>query len=167
MSSGPPTNDDTNTPKAAIDAGGSKDALIKTALDKLKESKKSDDDSQSMPIEGDAREELKPKTEHRTEASGERTKERERDRERSKGRDRERGRDSDREREREDTERDRDIKVKDRAHRSKDKGKDSGLFYDLSLGDGDGQMIIMPLPDTSVLQRAFLLCPMTHPQFLT
>ncbi|KAM7472736.1 hypothetical protein LguiA_010919 [Lonicera macranthoides] len=126
LSSGPPTNDDTNTPKAAIDAGGSKDALIKAALDKLKESKKSDDDSQSVPIEGEAREEPKPKTEHRTEASGERMKERERDRERSKGWDRERGRDSDREREREDTERDRDIKVKDRAHRSKDKGKDSG-----------------------------------------
>ncbi|KAF8394492.1 hypothetical protein HHK36_020701 [Tetracentron sinense] len=128
-------NNDSSTPKAVSTAvnsesGGSKDALIKLALDKLKESKKSDDDSKNMPSEGEAREEsvLKSKTEPRTEAIGERIKERERDRdrERPKARDRDRGRDSDREREREkEIERDRE-KLKDRGHRSKDKGKDSG-----------------------------------------
>uniref|UniRef100_A0A5B6Z4U3 Cyclin-L1-1 n=1 Tax=Davidia involucrata TaxID=16924 RepID=A0A5B6Z4U3_DAVIN len=130
--SGAPANNDTSTPKAAstavnLESSGSKGALIKAALDKLKASKKSDDDSKkSMPIEGEARESAaKSKSDNRTEASGERNKEREREKERPKGRDRDRGRDSDRERERDDTERDRD-KVKDRSHRSKDKGKDSG-----------------------------------------
>ncbi|KAL7003014.1 Cyclin-L1-1 [Sarracenia purpurea var. burkii] len=142
--SGPPANNDTSTPKATpttaiLESGGSKGAIIKAALDKLKESKKSGDDSESMFIGGEAREEpvSKSKSEYRTEASGERNKERERERdrerekerdrekERLKVRDRDRGRDSDRERERDDTERDRD-KSKDRTHRSKDKGKDSG-----------------------------------------
>nr|DAD37891.1 TPA_asm: hypothetical protein HUJ06_008532 [Nelumbo nucifera] len=116
------------------DSGGSKDALIKAALDKLKESKKSDDDVKSAPVEGAVREEppSKLKVDHRQEVGGERNRERERERdrererERSKARDRDRGRDSDREREREkDVERDRE-KIKERSHRSKDKGKDSG-----------------------------------------
>ncbi|CAK9143118.1 unnamed protein product [Ilex paraguariensis] len=134
--SGAPANDDTNTPKSASavnqESSVSKDTKIKDALDKLKESKRSDDDSKSMPpSEGEAREEpvSKSMSEHRTEASGERNKEREREREREKerlkARDRDRGRESDREREREEPERDKD-KVKDRTHRSRDKGKDSG-----------------------------------------
>lgn len=137
MSTCPPTNDDLNTASTAIniDSGVSKDSLIKAAIGKLKESKRSDDVSKSMPpVEGEAREEpipRKPKSEHKMEVGGERIKDRERDREREKerlkARDRERGRDSDREREREDTERDRE-KVRDRTHRSKDKGKDSGWF---------------------------------------
>ncbi|XP_057502212.1 cyclin-L1-1-like isoform X1 [Actinidia eriantha] len=132
--SGPPAKNDTSTPKGAI---------IKAALDKLKDSKKSGDDSESMPTGVEAREESvsKSKSEHRAESSGERNKvreserdrdrdrdrerDREREKERLKVRDRDRGRDSDRERERDDTERDRD-KSKDRGHRSKDKGKDSG-----------------------------------------
>ncbi|GMP83494.1 hypothetical protein CsSME_00037387 [Camellia sinensis var. sinensis] len=144
----PPANNDTSTPKAApatanLESGGSKGALIKAALDKLKESKKSGDDSESVPVEAEAKEEpvSKLKSERKMDASGERNKERDwaRDREREKERDRDRerekdrlkvrdhdrGRDSDREREREDIERERE-KVKDRGHRSKDKGKDSG-----------------------------------------
>ncbi|RWR81531.1 cyclin-L1-1-like protein [Cinnamomum micranthum f. kanehirae] len=120
--------DDTNTPKVAAnqDAGGSKDVLIKLALDKLKESKKGDEDVKPMPNEGDGKEEtaVKPKPDHRIDANGERHKERER--ERSKLRDRDRGRDTDREKEREkEQERERD-KMKERSHRAKDKGKDSG-----------------------------------------
>ncbi|CAL5397387.1 unnamed protein product [Camellia sinensis] len=147
----PPANNDTSTPKAApatanLESGGSKGALIKAALDKLKESKKSGDDSESVPVEAEAKEEpvSKLKSERKMDASGERNKERDWDRERDrdrerekerdrdrerekdrlKVRDRDRGRDSDREREREDIERERE-KVKDRGHRSKDKGKDS------------------------------------------
>ncbi|XP_028061005.1 cyclin-L1-1-like isoform X1 [Camellia sinensis] len=152
----PPANNDTSTPKAApatanLESGGSKGALIKAALDKLKESKKSGDDSESVPVEAEAKEEpvSKLKSERKMDASGERNKERdwdrERDREREKERDRDRerekdrlkvrdrdrGRDSDREREREDIERERE-KVKDRDHRSKDKGKDSGGHSDKS-----------------------------------
>ncbi|XP_028102689.1 cyclin-L1-1-like isoform X1 [Camellia sinensis] len=154
----PPANNDTSTPKAApatanLESGGSKGALIKAALDKLKESKKSGDDSESVPVEAEAKEEpvSKLKSERKMDASGERNKERdwdrERDREREKERDRDRdrerekdrlkvrdhdrGRDSDREREREDIEKERE-KVKDRGHRSKDKGKDSGGHSDKS-----------------------------------
>ncbi|KAI7980092.1 Cyclin-L1-1 [Camellia lanceoleosa] len=58
----PPANNDTSTPKAApatanLESGGSKGALIKAALDKLKESKKSGDDSESVPVEAEAKEE--------------------------------------------------------------------------------------------------------------
>ncbi|KAG2722391.1 hypothetical protein I3760_02G126500 [Carya illinoinensis] len=116
------------------ESGASKDVLVRAAIDKLKESKKSDDEPKNMPVEGDAREEpmLKSNPEHRAEASRERNKERDRDRDRDrereredriKARDRDRGRDSDRERDREESDRD---KVKDRSHRSKDRGKDSG-----------------------------------------
>ncbi|XP_042945285.1 cyclin-L1-1-like isoform X2 [Carya illinoinensis] len=117
-------------------SGGSKDVLIRVAIDKLKETKKSDDEPLNVPVEGDAREEpmLKSYPEHRTEASRERNREREKERERDrereredriKARDRDRGRDSDREWDREESERDRD-KVKDRSHLSRDRGKDSG-----------------------------------------
>ncbi|XP_021295414.1 cyclin-L1-1 isoform X3 [Herrania umbratica] len=143
----PPANNNanaSNTTVAAADleTGGSKEVKVKMALDKLKESKQSDDESKSMPTEGDAREEPrhKSKSEQRTQSGGEKSKERdrerekererdrERDRERAKARDRDRGRDSDRERERDETERDRD-KVKDRGHRSKDRTKDSDRDY--------------------------------------
>ena len=138
LPSGASANNDTVTPKAAAsatinpDSGGSKNSVVKQALDMLKESKKGDDDPKSMAVEGEGREEpIQSKSEHRTEASGERNKERERDRdrerERVKARDRDRGRDSDRERERDEIDRDRD-KVKDRKHRSKDRAKDSGWF---------------------------------------
>ncbi|XP_012466804.1 cyclin-L1-1 isoform X2 [Gossypium raimondii] len=137
----PPANNNANVSNttvavADVETEGAKEAKIKMALDKLKESKQSDDESKSMPTtDSDAREEPrhKSKSEHRTESSGEKSKDRdrererdrERDRERAKARDRDRGRDSDRERERDETERDRD-KVKDRGHRSKDRTKDSG-----------------------------------------
>lgn len=119
---------DTSTSKVPTnpDAGGSKDVMIKLALDKLKESKKTDEDVKPVPLEGDGKEELsvKPKADHRTDANGERN--REREKERSKVRERDRGRDSIWEREREkEQEREHD-KVKERSHRVKDKGKDSG-----------------------------------------
>ncbi|XAR52532.1 hypothetical protein NMG60_11020662 [Bertholletia excelsa] len=150
----PPANSDAGTPKSAqttanLDSSGSKGAITKAALDKLKECRKNGDDAESA-IEEEAREEpvSKSKSEHRTEASGERNKERERERDRDRDRDRDkekerlkfrerdrgrdsdrerdRGRDSDRERERDrdDIERDRD-KLKDKGHRSKDRGKES------------------------------------------
>ncbi|XP_043708003.1 cyclin-L1-1 isoform X1 [Telopea speciosissima] len=134
MMNGTEANNDTSTLKVASavsnpDSGGSKGAIVKAALNKLKESKKSDD-TKSVPIDEEMREPpLKSKAEHRQESSGERSREREREKERSKARERDRGRDgrdSDREKDREkEMERERE-KVKDRTHRSKDKGKDSG-----------------------------------------
>lgn len=116
----------TKTPKVVgnQDAVGFKDALIKVALDKLKESKKSDDEIKPVPEDGDGKEEtaVKSKPGHKTDANGERN--REKERERAKVRDR--GRDSDWEREQEkEQERERD-KLKERSHRAKEKGKDSG-----------------------------------------
>ncbi|KAK4339577.1 hypothetical protein RND71_041039 [Anisodus tanguticus] len=100
------------------------------SLPASKDSKKSDDDSKSMPSEGESKEEP-GKTDHRTDAGGEKNKgrerdrgrdrERERDKERLKSRERDRGRESDREREQDDFERDRE-KSKERSHRSRDKG---------------------------------------------
>ncbi|XP_044508977.1 cyclin-L1-1-like isoform X2 [Mangifera indica] len=140
----PSANNDTTVSKTTSapvipESNGSKGSILKAGVDKLKESKKSDDESKNIPTEGEAREELvqKSKFEHRSEVTGERSKDRdrerekdrdrerdrERDRDRTKSRDRDRGRDSDRERERSDTERDR---VKDRGHRTKDRSKDSG-----------------------------------------
>ncbi|KAK8638813.1 hypothetical protein V6N13_137222 [Hibiscus sabdariffa] len=60
---------DTNVIAAEMETEGAKEAKIKMALDKLKESKQSDDESKSMPTEGDAREEPrhKSKSEHKTE----------------------------------------------------------------------------------------------------
>ncbi|KAI3719235.1 hypothetical protein L6452_20130 [Arctium lappa] len=131
-SSGPPNPDDANTSKVSPAAVIPDLAVIKAAIGKLKDPTKSDDDTQSIPVDGEVKEEAvaKSKGEHRTDTSGERSRDRERDnkereRERHKGRERERGRDSERERERDDGERDRE-KVKDRSHRSKDRGKDSG-----------------------------------------
>ncbi|KAJ4967772.1 hypothetical protein NE237_014473 [Protea cynaroides] len=126
MLNGPTANNDKSTPKEApavanLDSGGlMKGAISKVVLDKLKDAKKSDDETNSVLIELEEMREpsLKAKAEH----SGERN----RERERAKARDRDRGRDSDREREREkEVERERE-KVKDRSYRSKDKGKDSG-----------------------------------------
>ncbi|XP_047250585.1 cyclin-L1-1 isoform X2 [Capsicum annuum] len=105
-----------------------KDAVTKPALDKLKDLKKNDDDAK--PLEGVSKEDT-GRTDHRTDAGGEKNKERERDRgrdrererdkERLKSRERDRGRESDRERERDDFERDKE-KSKERSHRSRDKG---------------------------------------------
>ncbi|GJU93344.1 cyclin-L1-1-like protein isoform X1 [Tanacetum coccineum] len=125
-SSGAPMLDDTNTSKvspAAVNPD-SKDVLIKAGSGRLHDSTKSDDDTQSIQVEGDIKDEPAPKNkEHRIGTSRERSRDREREREREKdkyrGRDRDRGRDSDRERD--DFERDRE-KVKDRSHRSKDRG---------------------------------------------
>lgn len=105
LSSGPPQTDD-NT----IDSGGSKDVAMKTSQDKLKEPRKSDDDSQRVAIEIESKEassKQKLPERNRSEPGGER-----RERERSKGRDLRERRDSDRD--------------SDRAYRSKDKAKDSG-----------------------------------------
>lgn len=101
--------DDGNTTKVspACVIPESKEAVVKEGIGKLKDSTKSDDDTQIIPVEGgEVKVELpvsKPKD--HTIA---------RDRERHKGRERERGRDSERD------------KVKDRRYRSKDRGKDSG-----------------------------------------
>ncbi|OIT27120.1 PREDICTED: cyclin-L1-1 [Nicotiana attenuata] len=125
---GQPVNEDNGTPG---NQEAAKEGVMKASLDKLKDSKKSDDDSKSsMPSEGESKEEP-GKTDHRTDAGGEKNKERERergrdrererDKERLKSRERDRGKESDREREREDFERDRD-KSKERSHRSRDKG---------------------------------------------
>ncbi|KAK9084827.1 hypothetical protein Sjap_025238 [Stephania japonica] len=124
---GAATGNDSNTPTAAVPAvvsietGGSKGSMLKAALDKLKDSKKTDDEPKEMDIDPEREDSAgKAKVEHRVEDSGERN------RERQKARDRERGRDSERDREREkEVERDKD-KYKEGSHRSKDKGKDSG-----------------------------------------
>lgn len=137
---GTTTNVDTSTAKApctTINTEAGKDELIKTALDKLKDSKKSDDEGKGTTNGGEAREEPEAKlpSDTRTETAGDRIKERERDRERerTRARDHDRGRESDRERGRDDYERGRD-KVKERVHRSRDKGKDSGqLIYRSTL----------------------------------
>ena len=86
LHSGPSANNDTVTPKEASKLinpklGGSKNSMVKCGLDILKESKKGDDDPNSMAVEGEGREEPIPsKSEHRTEASGERNNERDKDR---------------------------------------------------------------------------------------
>ena len=131
--SGPSANNDTVTPKEASklinpESGGSKNSMVKRALDILKESKKGDDDPKITTVEGQCREEPIPsKSEHRTEASGERNNERDKDREReremdmeserAKTRDLDRERDYDKEQEQDEIDEDRE-KVKDRKHRS-------------------------------------------------
>lgn len=155
----PVANIDTSASKMVSDAesGGSKDAPVKQALDKMKESRRSDDESKDTTTDGEGREEniAKSKTELRTETSRERSRDRERererererdpdrdrdrekdrdrerirDREKQKSRERERIRDSGRERERDDTERE---ILKERTHRSRDKPKDSGGHSDKS-----------------------------------
>ncbi|RVW94491.1 hypothetical protein CK203_035634 [Vitis vinifera] len=90
LHSGPSANNDTVTPKEASklinpEPGGSKNSMVKRALDILKESKKGDDDPKSMAVEGEGREEPIPSnSEHRIEASGERNNERDKDRERER-----------------------------------------------------------------------------------
>ncbi|KAF7817873.1 cyclin-L1-1-like isoform X1 [Senna tora] len=133
--SSPLADTNNSVPKGApgetnIETSGSKGAMVKQAIDKLKESTKVDDDSKSTAAEGEARDEamLKSKSDRKGETSGEtrrerdRERERDRDRDRIKARDRDRGRDSDRERERDEADRD---KLKDRGHRSRDRTKDS------------------------------------------
>lgn len=68
--------------------------MVRIAIDKLKESKKGDDEPKNILVDGQARDEPIPKSnpEHRTEASRERNKEREK---------KERVMDKERERERE------------------------------------------------------------------
>jgi hypothetical protein len=60
----------------------SKDTLVRVAVDKLKESKKGDDEPKNILVDGQARDEPMPKSnpEHRAEASRERNKEREKER---------------------------------------------------------------------------------------
>lgn len=107
-----------------LDGGSTKDAKIKLVLDKLKESKKSEDDSKSGQPDVDFKDDsaAKPITERSRDRERERSKVKDWD---SRGRDTDRdsrGRDSDRDREREkELERDRE-KYKERSHRSKDKG---------------------------------------------
>ncbi|XP_068318401.1 cyclin-L1-1-like [Pyrus communis] len=134
------TDDASNSKDATAvnpESGGSKGVLVKLPVDKLKDSKESGDESKSMAVEGEAREDvnMKSKSERRMESSGDKSKDRERDRERDRDRDRkrvrdrDRGRDSDRERDREEAERDRN---RDRSHRSRDRAKDSGGHSDKS-----------------------------------
>ena len=122
LHSGPSANNDTVTPKEASklinpEPGGSKNSMVKRALDILKESKKGDDDPKSMAVEGEGREEPIPSnSEHRIEASGERNNERDKDREReremdmeserTKTRDLDRERDSNKEQERDEIDED-------------------------------------------------------------
>ncbi|KAH1229714.1 Cyclin-L1-1 [Glycine max] len=139
----PPADTDNSVPKgtqgeANIESNGSKGAIVKVAIDKLKDSKRSDDESKGMSTEGEARDEpiLKSKADRKIEAIErradrdrdreryrDRERDRDRDRDRTKSRDRDRGRDSDKEREREEAERG---KLKDRDHRSRERAKDSG-----------------------------------------
>ncbi|KAG5152081.1 hypothetical protein JHK84_028553 [Glycine max] len=140
----PPADTDNSVPKgtqgeANIESNGSKGAIVKVAIDKLKDSKRSDDESKGMSTEGEARDEpiLKSKADRKIEAIErradrdrdreryrDRERDRDRDRDRTKSRDRDRGRDSDKEREREEAERG---KLKDRDHRSRERAKDSGV----------------------------------------
>uniref|UniRef100_A0A0D6QWI6 Cyclin-L1-1 n=1 Tax=Araucaria cunninghamii TaxID=56994 RepID=A0A0D6QWI6_ARACU len=117
-----------------------RDVIVKAALDKLKEAKKSDDETRDVSANGDLREDsaaAKSKQgSHRADVAGDRSKDR--DKERSRPRDRERDREKDRERDRDrgrewerDRERDKELerereKAKDRSHRSKDRTKDTG-----------------------------------------
>ncbi|XP_061340857.1 cyclin-L1-1-like isoform X2 [Gastrolobium bilobum] len=130
--SSPQADTETSAPKgtpgeANVESIGGKGAVVKLATDKLKDSKKSDDESKGMATEGEARDEptVKTKSDRKMDASGEirRDRDRDRDRDRTKSRDRDRGRDSDKEREREEAERD---KLKDRGHRSWERAKDLG-----------------------------------------
>ena len=125
--------------EANTESNGGKGAMVNVAIDKLKDSKRSDDESKGMSTEGEARDEpiLKSKADHigETRRNRDRDRDRERDRgrerdrdrdrDRTKSRDRDRGRDSDKEREREEAERD---KLKDRGHRSRERAKDSGVY---------------------------------------
>ncbi|XP_057541219.1 cyclin-L1-1 isoform X2 [Amaranthus tricolor] len=118
---------------ANVDSGGSKDTLVIQAVDKLKESKKSDEESKDTATDVEkedsmakSKPELKIETNDRSrnrdrekDRVRDRERARDRDREKHKSRDRERARDSDRERERDDSEWE---MGKERSHRSRDKG---------------------------------------------
>lgn len=111
---------DSSTPKSvnSQDGSSSKDAIIKAALDKLKESKKSDDDCKTMSgtKEDDTE---KSKSDYKSDGNAEKNRERDRGRLKAREHDREnRGRDSDRDSRGKDSDRDRE---KERSHRSKDK----------------------------------------------
>ncbi|KAG9450666.1 hypothetical protein H6P81_010631 [Aristolochia fimbriata] len=136
------TVNDTSSPKEAVtqDAAGSKDILVKAALDKLKLTKKPDDDTKGIPVEEKKEDSTsKHKSDSRLETSGERIRDRERERfkVRDRDRDRDRGRDSDRDREREkEQERDKE-KLKERSHRSKEKGHSEKSRHHLSRDRGN------------------------------
>ncbi|XP_020590427.1 cyclin-L1-1-like [Phalaenopsis equestris] len=109
---------DSSPPKSVNSQDGScfKDSIIKAALDKLKESKKSDEDGKTVP---DTKEEETEslRSELKSDRNGEKNRERDRERLRARERDRDsRGRDSDRESRGRDSDRE-----KERSHRSKDK----------------------------------------------
>ncbi|GLJ20559.1 hypothetical protein SUGI_0374050 [Cryptomeria japonica] len=121
------------------ESSGGRDAIVKAALDKLKESKKSDDETCNVSANGELRDDsaaAKSKlVSDRMDGSGDRSKDR--DKERSRPRDHERHReDRDRERDRgreweRDRKRDKELdrereKGKDRSHLSKDRNKDTG-----------------------------------------
>ncbi|KAI3758183.1 hypothetical protein L6452_05736 [Arctium lappa] len=74
-SSGPPMPDDANTNKVSPAAVIPDLAVIKAAIGKLKDSTKSSDDTRSIPVEGEVKEEVvsKSKGEHTTDTSGERS----------------------------------------------------------------------------------------------
>jgi len=123
------------------ESSGGRDAIVKAALDKLKESKKSENDTRTVSVNGELREDFtagKPKQQnHRTDETGDRSKDR--DKERSRPRDRERDREKDKERDRDrgrewerdrDRERDKELerereKGKDKTYRSKERSKDT------------------------------------------
>ena len=97
--------------EANIESNGSKGAIVKVAIDKLRDAKRSDDESKGMCTEGEASYEPIPKSksDRKTEAIGETRRDRDReierdrdwerdrdrDRDRTKSRDRDRRRDSD------------------------------------------------------------------------
>lgn len=140
-----PANGEISVSKAPPPAVNPESIESKVSNEKIKDLKKSNDEPKNLPVEGETKEEPvhKSKSERRTEAGGERSKDRDRDRERErerdrdrerdriKSRDRDRGRDSDRERERDESDRDRD-REKSHHHRSKDRSKDSGGHSDRS-----------------------------------
>jgi len=70
--------------EANIESIGGKGAMVKVAIDKLKDSKRSDDELKDMAIDGEAKEEHVLKSKDRDRA-------RDRERNRTKSRDRDRG----------------------------------------------------------------------------
>ncbi|KAF2318575.1 hypothetical protein GH714_008996 [Hevea brasiliensis] len=141
---------------------GSKGAIMKAALDSLKESKKSDDESK--PANGDSRDEPIPRStsEHRAEARGDRSKDRERERDRIKAQDHGRGRDSDRERERQETERDRD-KSKDQGHHIVQRIGER--IQDIQRSQDVFHHVIMTITTVLIVDVTHMLKPVTETDF--
>jgi len=126
------------------ESSGGKDAIVKPALDKLKGSKKSENEARNAFVNGEFREEStagKAKQQsHRALADDPGDRSRERDKERSRPRDRERDREKDKERDRDrgrewerDRERERDKELererekgRDKTRRSNERSKDTG-----------------------------------------